>query len=159
MVGRSVEGLEVVVLGLHLGALGDLVAHADEDILDLPLRLGDEMEMAQGRGPARQADVDALLLQFVHQFLGLQRRSAHFEGLLEFAPDEVSDLSDFGPLGRRKLGDGAEKQGQIGLAAEEANPHALQGSQVGGLVDGARTLRVDGTKIGPRYLFQDALLR
>ena len=53
MVGRRVEGLEVVVLGLDLGPVGDLVAHADEDVLDLPLGLGDQMEMAQGEGAAR----------------------------------------------------------------------------------------------------------
>ena len=43
MIGGRVQGFEVVVLGLDFRPLGYLVAHADEDVLDLPLRLGDQV--------------------------------------------------------------------------------------------------------------------
>ena len=53
MIRGGVQGLEIVVLGLNLRAVGDLVAHAGEDVLDLTLGLGDQMQMPQGRAPTR----------------------------------------------------------------------------------------------------------
>ena len=54
MVGREVEGLEVVVVGLDLGALLDGEAHAEEDPLDLLLEErradGAPRRSASGRG-------------------------------------------------------------------------------------------------------------
>ena len=47
--GGHVEGFEVVPVGLHLGAFGHLVAEGEEDLLQLPLHLGDGVEVAPGR--------------------------------------------------------------------------------------------------------------
>ena len=46
VVGRHVERLEVVPVGLDLGTLGDGEAQADEDVLEAVVRLGDEVEVA-----------------------------------------------------------------------------------------------------------------
>ena len=49
-VGRGdVERLEVVPVGLGLGALGHREAHADEDVLELGPGLGHEVQVAPGR--------------------------------------------------------------------------------------------------------------
>ena len=53
VVGREVEGAEVVPVGLHLGALGDGEAHADEHVLERLDGLGDEVQVAGARGRAR----------------------------------------------------------------------------------------------------------
>ena len=50
MAGHHVERLEVVPVVLDLGALHDAVAHAHEDVFQLALHLGDELEV-----PARPA--------------------------------------------------------------------------------------------------------
>ena len=52
MVGGDVEGLEVVPVRLGLGALGHGESHADEDVLQLGLGLGHEVEVP-GSGPGQ----------------------------------------------------------------------------------------------------------
>ena len=60
--GRVVQRREVVVVVLDLGALGDLEAEPDEDVLDLAPRLGDQVQPAGGpRRVARQRHVDPVL--------------------------------------------------------------------------------------------------
>ena len=52
--GREVQRLEVVPVVLDLGAFGDLVAEADEHVLELAPALGDEVQVAAARGRARR---------------------------------------------------------------------------------------------------------
>ncbi len=52
MVGQEVQGVEVEVLGLDLGAFGDLPAHRDEDIGDL---VGDDRDRVAGASARRVA--------------------------------------------------------------------------------------------------------
>ena len=58
--GRRVERREVVVVQLHLGAVRDAVAQADEDVLHLAHGLADEVLVAGREGLAGQRDVDTL---------------------------------------------------------------------------------------------------
>jgi hypothetical protein len=46
--GGEVEAVEVVVGGLDLAAVDDLVAEAEEDGLDLPADLGDQVRCPRG---------------------------------------------------------------------------------------------------------------
>ena len=55
-----VEGLEVVPVGLHLGALGDLEAEADEDVLEALPRLGHEVGPTTRRLAGELGEVEAL---------------------------------------------------------------------------------------------------
>ena len=50
---RHVEGLEVVPVGLHLGALGDREAEPDEHVLQSLPGLGDDVRVAAARQPWR----------------------------------------------------------------------------------------------------------
>src|SRR5919109_3381008 len=63
VVAGDVEGLEVVPVGLDLGALGDAVAQADEDVDDLVGGAGDRVDGAAGWHAAGEGDVQALGLQ------------------------------------------------------------------------------------------------
>ena len=67
MAGRDVEGLEVVPLGLDLGAELDLVAQRLEHCLDLPLHLREHVDVATTGGRAWKRDVDRLGLGDVGQ--------------------------------------------------------------------------------------------
>ena len=53
--GHHVERLEVVPVVLDLGTLHHAVAHAHEDVLELALHLGDEMEVATRGDRGRRA--------------------------------------------------------------------------------------------------------
>jgi len=59
-----IEGGEVVVLVLDLGALEDLEAQPDEDVLELAADLGDQVQVTgRERRVAGQRDVDSILLR------------------------------------------------------------------------------------------------
>ena len=60
MIGRHVEGLEVVPVGLDIGSLGDLEAEPDEHVLESLPRLGDHMGMAASRAGEHLREVDSL---------------------------------------------------------------------------------------------------
>ena len=73
VVGREVQGVEVEPLGLDLGALGDLVAHGDEDVGDAaPPSVVSGCRAPRGRAVLGQRDVDGLLDQDPRVALGLQ---------------------------------------------------------------------------------------
>ncbi len=72
VVSRSVESLEVVVLGLHLRTVGDLVAHAYEDVLDFPASLSDEVKTSERRIEPGKGDVDTVVLQSLGELQSLQ---------------------------------------------------------------------------------------
>ena len=62
---RHVERLEVVPVGLDLGALGDGEAHADEHVLEALPRLGDEVGVAERGVAERLGEVEALGLELL----------------------------------------------------------------------------------------------
>ena len=63
MVRWEVEGLEIVVVGLDLGAFSDGVAHCLEDADDFIQRSDQGMFDAEFPSRAGEGDVDALLLE------------------------------------------------------------------------------------------------
>ena len=58
---REVESVEVVARRLDLTTVDDAVAEAEEDVLDLPANLGDQMEVAAMMHADGQGDVDSFL--------------------------------------------------------------------------------------------------
>ena len=74
MMGREVEGLEVVVVGLDLGPVLDGEAHPGEDRLDLLLEEDDRMGRARVGAASRQGQVDGRAVP------GAAARRAAFEG-------------------------------------------------------------------------------
>src|SRR5258705_13114546 len=56
MIARDVEGLEVVVVALDLGPLGDREAEPCEDRDDLVVDAGQGMQRSLRRAPARQGE-------------------------------------------------------------------------------------------------------
>ncbi len=82
----EVEGLEVVPLGLDLGAELDLVAEALEHGLDLAPDLGEDMNVAASERRPGKRDVDRLRLGDIGQPRTLELRAPRcerrFDGLL-----------------------------------------------------------------------------
>ena len=91
--GRHVEGLEVVPVGLRLGALGHREAHGHEGVLQLVAGLGDQVQVAPIR-EARQGRPRGPVM--TRSGRGARRRVRRSRSLgLELRP-----------LGRRRLGAG-----------------------------------------------------
>src|SRR5215211_2983245 len=79
-----VERVEVVVDEIDLGPLDAREAEAEEDVLDLAPRLGDEMQAADRlRRLARERDVDAVLGQAGVELRGLELAAARLDEPLE----------------------------------------------------------------------------
>jgi hypothetical protein len=86
MVGAQVQRIEVEPLGLHLGPLGDLPAHRDEDVPDELLDRGQRMPRAAGLPVPGEGDVDGLLDEDPRLVLHLEGRLAGGQRLVHRAP-------------------------------------------------------------------------
>ncbi|MGX1268871.1 hypothetical protein RKD18_002065 [Streptomyces phaeoluteigriseus] len=117
VVRADVQGVEVEPLGLDLRALGDLVAHGDEDVLDA-LREGGERVAGAGRhAVVGQRDVHRLLDQHARVALGLQFHLPGGEALVHRAAGLADEFAGGGLRVRRQCADLAVGEGQRGGAA------------------------------------------
>ena len=99
----EVERVEVVVDGLDLWPLFHVEAEADEHVLDLAARLGDQMEAPQlRRGVARQRDVDPVALEALLELLCGELLGAVLDRRFESLARLVGRLAGRGALLRRK---------------------------------------------------------
>ena len=131
MPGRVVEGGEVVVVVLDLGTLDDLVAEADEDVLDLAPGPGQRMQVAEPhRRRPGQRHVDRLGREPAVELGPLVPLLGRREQRLELAADLVAGLADRAALLRRQLADPAQDRRQLRLAAQEPDPGLLDGGGV-----------------------------
>ena len=136
MVRVVVEGVEVVVDELDLWALGHSEPEAEEDVLDLAARGGDEMQPA-GRQlrVAGQGDVDGVGREAGVELARVQGGGASLELGLDRLARLIAGLAHGAALVGRQVADAAQELGQLGLAAEVADPDLLQARGVGGLAD------------------------
>ncbi len=131
VVGRHVEGLEVVVVVLHLGPVVDLVAHRHEDVLELLADHGQRVAVPHVGVPARQGGVEAVLAQRVPAALLLEARGERHEPLLDRRLRRVQLLARLPTLGvgqlAERLQEGRERPR---LPAEESVAQRLEGRGV-----------------------------
>jgi hypothetical protein len=133
VVGRDVEGLEVVPVELDLRPVGHLVAEPLEDPDDALAGLGDRVTTAPRRqAAARQRDVERRTRQ-----LGLQRRPgqrplAGGQQRLDLVADAVGHLADPRTLLGRQGAHAAQDRRELALLAQEADPQLLERPLVGG---------------------------
>ena len=117
---RQVERVEVVVRRLDLAAVDDAVAESEEDVLDLPADLCDEMELPARRCPAGKRDVDLLLRQPALQILAGERRLTLGDLLLELLAQGVEHTA------RLRVAYLAEGLLQLALPTEVAHPRIVE---------------------------------
>ena len=157
MVGREVEGLEVVEIGLHLGAVLDPEAHLDEDRFDLGLENPQRMGRAPRPAEAGQGQVRLRADRGRRGQGGLQRGQLVLDQDLE-AVDQLAGLAlVFGGYVLELL---EEEGDRAALAAEEGVAQVLEALEVadpGGLVrqaaGGRVNLRPKFVKAGRRHLW------
>ena len=85
--GKVIGGL------FDLGAVDDLKAHADEDVLDLVEDVVHRVLVAERRRPARQRDVHRLALELALQQLFRQLLAPLVERLFDLGADGVGQLA------------------------------------------------------------------
>ncbi len=125
--GRVVERGEVVVVVLDLGALQDPVSEADHHVLDLAGRAGDQVQVpGRGRGRPGQGDVDPILGEAALELGRVEVGGAGLEQRLERLAGAVGAASDRPPLLLGEARDPAQDRGQLGFAAEVADPQLLE---------------------------------
>ncbi|GAA4963223.1 hypothetical protein GCM10023238_33260 [Streptomyces heliomycini] len=145
VVRADVEGVEVEPLRLDLGALGDLVAHGHEDVLDALRQRGERVAGAGRDAVVGQRDVHGLLDQDARVALGLELGLAGGEALAHGTARLADALAGVGlgvrrqgadlTVGQRQRG-GAAGVGDLGLlervegvrggeGGERLVPHAL----------------------------------
>ena len=108
-----VEGGEVVVVVLDLGALDDAVAEADEDVLDLAARAGQRVQVAEvDRRRAGQRHVDSLGRQASVELRRLEPLARLLQQALELGPRDVAGLAD-----RRRAPPGAARRCRAGSSS------------------------------------------
>ena len=139
-----VERVEVVVDGLDLRALGDVEAQADENVLDLPPGLRDQVQMTDlRRRVGGQRNVDPVFLQTSVELVGGERRAPGLDRRLECLTRLVGRLAGGRALLGRQLGDAPQKVGQLRLAAEIPDPDLLERLGGGRRVDRGFRLLLD----------------
>ena len=115
---RLVERVEVVPDRLHLAAVDDLVAEAEEDVLGLAHDLREGMEVPERRAVSRQRDVEAL--GGVEPPCPLERRLPLVDRGLEALAHGVQRHAGL-PVTHL-----AQRELQLALAAEEADAHLVE---------------------------------
>ena len=112
------EGVEVVAGGLDLAAVDDLVAEAEEDVLDVPPHLRRRMERAaasradRAEQLGRQRDIDGLRREPRVELLALELLLARGERPLDRLAGGVQGHA------RLAVAHLSERELQVGLAAE-----------------------------------------
>ena len=94
MILRDVERFEVAPTGLDLGAFGDLVAHADEDVLERLTNLGDQMQVAGKTTRQHLGQIQAVGRETCDPRGGDELSAAAFGQRLEPAAQLVQEPAD-----------------------------------------------------------------
>ena len=141
MVERLVERVEVVPDRLHLAAVDDLVAEAEEDVLGLADDLRERMEVPERRALPRQRDVEAL---------GGVEPAGPLERSLPLVYRSLQALA-YGIQGHAGLAVAnlAQRELQLALSAEEPDAQILE--RVGGVsrLDRAQSLVLERLGVHP----------
>src|SRR5215213_8207349 len=117
---RHVQLVEVVVRGLDLAAVDDHVAEPEEDVLDLPPDLRDQVQVAAPGARTRQRDVDALLREAAVELGALERRLASLDRLLDRLPRRVERLTGLA------VPDRSQRLLELALPPEVANAELVE---------------------------------
>ena len=135
VVGGDVEGLEVVVVVLHLRAFRHLETGIGEEVLDAPQGAGDGVQAPGALTTARQGDVDPLTRQAGTQGLPFQVGAAGLDGLLDLDLGLVDGLAGPRTLLRRQATELLELRRQQARLAQVVHPDPIQGGQLAGRGD------------------------
>ena len=137
------ELVEVVLGRLDLAVVADLVAEAEEGVLDLAPRLRDRVQVPERERVAGEGDVDDLLGERTVELRALELCAASLERALEPVADAVQRHPALA------IADLAESLRELALAAEVADARLLELGGGRGACDRALCLGFQGLGIHP----------
>ena len=140
MLLRHVQRFEVVPVVFELRAVDDLVAHAEEDVLDALAHLRQRMPASEHRHAAGQRHVE-------RAWRGLGRRQCRFtrvERGFDLLLQRVGLRAEHPPLVGRRGAHGLEQRRDASLlSAQELIAHRLHGRDAGGGRQGSLKFRAE----------------
>ena len=145
MILGDVQGLEVVVVKLHLGTLLNGEAQTDEDVLQVSLYQIQGVNVTHLGGGAGHGNVQLLFLEPALKSFGGQGILAGLHGLLNVGADVVGNLADNGALLGSQLTHATQHSSQLTFLTQVLDAKSLQVRTVGG--DGGQSLASDLFKI------------
>src|SRR5918999_6349752 len=140
MLRRGVQRVEVVKGQLCLRSLRDSIAHADEDVDELPRRLREGMQGADRRRVAWKGDVDALSLTSPLELTLLEHPPLRLDRGRERRLDLVGDAAHGPAILFRKVAETRSRLGERSPSSEDPDPCLLQAGKIGRLVDTGHSL-------------------
>ena len=138
------ELVEVVLRRLDLAVVADLVAEAEEGVLDLPPRLRDRVQVAEREPLAGERDVDDVLGQRTVELGALEGGLARIDGALDRFPGRVERHA------RLAVAHLAERELERAAAPEVADAQLLQLRSRRGSLDGAQGLALERLRVHAR---------
>ena len=140
MLGRNVEGGEVVEIVLDVGALDHREAHIGEDRRDFVEHLAHRVDAPFMLRPDRQRDIDGLLAEPILERHGREIALAVLDGCAHAVLDRVEGAGALFALLARNLAQAAHQLGELALAAERGDARRLETLEIAGRGDGAEEL-------------------
>ena len=138
---RKRELVEVVVRGLDLAVVDDVVAEAEERVLDEPADVCRRMEGTDPALVAGKGDVDALLSEPAVEIGALERLPPCLDLCLQTFADRVQEHPGLA------VADVAERLGELALAAQVAHTRILEPFEGRRARNRAHSLRFEGFRI------------
>ena len=138
MVGRNVEGGEVVPVILDVRALGDAEAHIAQDGDDFLDDLADRVDAPRVLRSGRQGDVEALLAQAGVERRPLHGRLAGVQGVCDGILQGVEGLARFAPPVGVKRPQALHLIGDAALLTEGRHAHLFERVQIARRLNGGK---------------------
>ena len=142
MVGRDVQCLEVVVLGLDLRAGRDVEPHALEDGLDLALNLSQRVQVSDGAADSGHRHIDALAQQPRVEGSRLDAAGAFLERVRDAVAQLVQQPAGLALVLGRDVAESLEQLRHAALASQVLDAEGLERRGVADAGEAARHLVV-----------------
>ena len=126
MVRREVQGFEVVPVVLDLGAVGEFVTEAAEDLGDALQRTADRMQAAACGVASRQGDVDGFAGETRVEHGVVERDLACRQRVADGVAGAVDRFAGRLALVRGQSAEGLELRGDAAALAEQRDPQRFQ---------------------------------
>ncbi len=126
MIGRNIQCFEIIIILLDLRAFHNLIAHADEDPLNLFERDFVRMTMSEFHAGCRKRDIDDFRFKLFLAGLGSQRCLHLFQLLCYVAACFIDNLTEYRPFFFREITKRFHRIRELSFLAEESNTDLIE---------------------------------
>ena len=135
VVGRNIQGFEVVEVVFHFRPFGNIKAQTQEEILNAATHAGDRVQIAGQFAPARQGHIHGFTGQLLGQGRFFHGMLAGGDGILDFLFALVDHRTGLGALFRAQLAKALHQGADLAFLAQVLHPDIVQGPDIASLFD------------------------